>query len=311
MADIAIENISEVIPTPILIERTPSSKGSLKLDEKVSEMYLAKGYDTLPKTAEEAKARGAKGHNGLMSSIFNYNIIPQDNQSLVMINIAPTRYNAGQALRDLWATGKYSLDEIKAMSPDMLNVSLQAPVKEEGEYFLPAQIKGKALGSGQVHTGLVAGNVDAKYLLQPNPLTAALKEECSEELGLDLSHLDSTSFIYMVDERETGQVNFASIARKTDLNKVLHAYEALTKAKLQKSEALEVMALTTLPIAGIALIPLESGKQGLKGIKCYKPTSSGLSISVEDREVRPYTEATIKYLQKPENVKFLLEKAGF
>lgn len=57
MAEIAIKNISEVITTPILIERTPYSKGSLKLDEKIIEMYLAKGYDALPKTPEEAKAR--------------------------------------------------------------------------------------------------------------------------------------------------------------------------------------------------------------------------------------------------------------
>lgn len=116
----------------------------------------------------------------------------------------------------------------------------------------------------------------------------------------------------MIDERETGQVNFASVARNTDLNHVLQAYESLTKSKLENNEALEVMALTTLPIAGIALLPLENNKRGLRSIKCYKPTQKGLNITEEDREVRPYTEATIQYLQEnPENVKFLLEKAGF
>lgn len=58
-----------------------------------------------------------------------------------MISVAPTRYLIGQALRDLYATGQYSLETIKKISPDLLNVSLIAPVKTKDGHFLLAQIK--------------------------------------------------------------------------------------------------------------------------------------------------------------------------
>ena len=71
------------------------------------------------------------------------------------------------------------------------------------------------------------------------------------------------------------------------------------------------MALSILPVAGLALTPLENGNNGLHNITCYKPTINGLKEVVEDREVRPYTEAIIDYVADQKNVKFLLEKAGF
>ncbi|RLE45140.1 hypothetical protein DRJ22_05030 [Candidatus Woesearchaeota archaeon] len=312
MAKIGIENIAEIQLKVLKDERTYNSDS---IHELVRKIYEEKGYDSAPKSRKEADELGVKNFNGLMSSFVSIEVTPQEVGNLVIATIAPTRYLVGQAMRDVMKEAKenniiYTPEVIVDLSPDMANVSLVAPVKINGEYFLLSQIKGRALGSGQVHTGLVAGNINAKYLRYDNPLVATLQNECSEEIGMDLSSLNPSSFVYMVDERETGQVNFAAVAQNVDLGKVLENYEKLTKPKLTEEIKLEVMALATLTVKGLVLTPLEDGSNGLKGVICYFPTKDGLEKKVEDRGVRPYTQATIDYLSKKENVKFLLEKAG-
>ncbi len=310
MAKIGIENISEVRLTIIPTERRFDSQGDLGVHSLVSSKYVEKGYDQKPKTEEEAKARAERDFNGLVSSSPKISAYPINHANLVVADIAPTRYLIGQALRDLTKEGKYQPNIFPQMSPDMVGVSLVVPVKIKGDYFLLSQIKGKALGSGEVHTGLVAGNVDGKYLSTEDPFVATLRNECSEEVGLDLSTLDRTAALYLVDERETGQVNFAYLARNADAQQMIHSYDRIVREKLAAGEALEVMALTAVPI-GAYLEKQESGALGLRGITVYHPTPNGLAEKVEDRGVRPYTQATLDYLTKPENVKFLLEKAGF
>lgn len=311
IATIGIENIEEIKLTVLPWERRFDSQGDLALHPAVREAYLHQGYDLLPKSRQEADERGLPHFNGLMGSFTSIRVYPDGERKIVVADIASTRYLIGQAMRDLTKKYSYEPEQIQEMSPDMANVSLVAPVKIDSEYYLLSQIKGKALGSGQVHAGLVAGNVGAENLKHPDPLTVALKMECTEELGLNLQYLNSTAITFMIDERETGQVNFACVARALDLNLVLTAYEVSTKKKLGKQEPLEVMALANLPVAGLALTPLEKGEEGLKRIKCYKPTTGGLVESFEDRTVRPYTQAVIEYLSNQKNVAFLLEKAGF
>lgn len=319
MAKIGIENIEKVMLHVLPMERRFDSARNLWFDSAgdllvhpvVALKYQEKKYDEKPKTRAEADARGEKSFNGLMSSFPYIRVYPDDGKNIVVADIAPTRYLVGQAMRDIVGSGQYSDEEMKNLSPNMANVSVVVPVNIAGRYFLISQIKGKALGSGQVHAAMVAGNIDAKYLQATDPFSAALREECSEEVGLDLSSLDLTSVVYMVDERETGQVNFASVARQADFINVFTAYEQSTKEKLSQHEALEVMALCELPVAGLALVPLKDGSMGFPNIRIYQPTPTGLVVTVEERGVRPYTQATLDYLAKPENLKFLLEKAGF
>src|SRR3989339_388319 len=309
MAQITIENIENIMLNVLPWERRFDSEGNLAIHPAVKNKYLEKGYDFMPKSRDEADARGQSSFNGLMSSFTSIRTYTEKDRKVVVVDIAPTRYLIGQAMRDIVKTGNCNDTLIAEMSPDMANVSLIAPVKLNGNYYLLSQIKGKALGSGEVHAGLVAGNVDAKYLYTENPLTTTLKAECSEELGLNLSYLSSSSFIFMVDERETGQVNFACVAKNVNTDQVLTTYQTDTKNKLGKNEPLEVMALANLPIAGIALVPLENG-EGVKNITCFKPTTIGLKSCIEDRVVRPYTQAIIEYLSRKGNIDFLLEKGG-
>ncbi|MFP4401263.1 MAG: hypothetical protein ACLFPQ_05250 [Candidatus Woesearchaeota archaeon] len=311
MAKISIENIDEIKVNVIPVERRFDSEGELAIDERIRQIYEDNNYDLRPKTSEEADARGEKHFNGLMSSAPKIQSYPVNGKNFVTVDIAPTRYLISQAMRDYVKENEVSEKEVQKISPDMTGVSLIVPVKINGDYYLLSQVKGKALGSGQIHAGLVAGNVDAKYLNQPDPLITTLQNECSEELGLNLSYLDSTSFIFLIDERETGQVNFASVAMNADVQEILTAYESMTRQKLKKDEKLEVMGLANLPVAGISLTPLENGSSGVKDITCYMPSSEGLVKLVEERGVRPYTSATIDYVSEPKNTRFLLEKAGY
>lgn len=310
MAKIEIKNIDRILLNVLPFERRFDSQGDLAVNSLIREVYERKGYHSAPKSPEEAAARGIKNFNGLMTSSVRISCYCSGSETIVAADLAPARYLLGQAMRDyVKENPSLSEEEIRKLSPDLTNVSLIAPVKFRDQYFLLSQIKGKALGSGEIHAGLVAGNIDAGYLSESDPLTATLQGECSEELGMDLSYLDTTSFIFLMDERETGQINFASVAKTTDINKVLNAYDCNTRTKLPK-EQLEVMALSMLPIGGIALVPLEKG-QGVQDLVCFHPSLDGLKEVKETRGVRPYTQATLDYLAQSENTKFLLEKAGF
>ncbi len=310
MAKVCVKNIDKILLNIIPIERRFDSEGDLAIDSRVRDMYIKKGYESAPKSREEADARGIKNFNGLMSSFPRINVYTNGKETIVAADITPTRYLIGQAARDIMKQDIYSEEEIQKMIPCMANVSVLTPIKKEGKYYLLSQIKGKAIGSGQILAAPVAGNVAAKYLNAADPLTEALKNECSEEIGMDLSYLNSTSFVCMIDDGAGGR-NFASVARNANLKKILDSYESDTKRKLAKNEQLELMALSVLPVAGLALTPLEDGINGLHKITCYKPGVDGLTEVVEDRGVRPYTEAIIDYVADQENVKFLLEKAGF
>lgn len=311
MAKIGIENINEIRLNVIPTERRFDSTGDLAVHPLVAAKYAEKGYDNKPKTEAEATARGETSFNGLVSSCPRITAYVVNNENFVVADVAPTRYLIGQALRDLTKEGKYQENTFPQMSPDMAGPSLVVPVKIKGDYFLLSQIKGKALGSGEVHAALAAGNLDAVYLSSTNPLAATLQNECSEEVGLNLSTIDETSLAYMVDERETGQVSFAHVARNSDVKSIFNNYELSVKRKLTLGEPLEVMALALLPLERTQSLAQEGSSLILRQITTYHPTVNGLVEKVEDRRVRPYTQATLDYLAKPENVKFLLEKAGF
>jgi len=316
MAKIGIENIHEIRLTSLTDERT-SDHASIA--PEVTAMYAEKGSDAAPRTEDEALAIGQKNYNALKSSFTEIKVVQEGGNTIVEATIAPTRYLVGAAMRNIVeAHGLENITEadIQRMSPDMANVSLLVPVKHEGQWYMLAQIKGSieagdVLGSGAIHTGLIAGNVEGEYVLQQdgNPLLRSLYKETWEEMGIDFNQLDTTSFVYLVDERETGQVNFAAVARNADMDQILSAYEADCKTKLAEGRKLEAAGLALVPVEGAHLVPFK-GQQILEGITVYKPRESGLEIVTEDRKVRPYTEGTVAYLNDKRNVASLLEKAA-
>jgi len=312
MASIIVSDIDELISLVFPEERTANSSGELGLDERLVKIYNEKGYDSKPKTEKEADLIGEKHFNGLQSSIPYFSVSETNGKKIVVAHLAPTRYLFGQAMKDFTKTHPdVSQEVINEISPKMANVSLLVPVKEGKQYFLLAQIKGKAVGSGQIQAALVAGGVNYQDLQSENPFLNALKHEVSEEVGLDLSYLKPTSFLYLVDERKIGNLNFVAVAEGQRIDDILTVYESLTKKELQQGKNLEVMALSQLDIAGLSLIPVEGGHK-LEDCLSYFPSENGLTSRRESRTVRPYTEAIVNYLkQDQKNVKTLLKRAGF
>jgi hypothetical protein len=312
VAYISIGNIDRILLNVTQLERTFDTEGPLAIHPTVAAMYVSKDYATAPCSAQEARALGQRADefNGLKCSFYRITSTQKDGRTIVTADIAPTRYLFSKAMRDVVKEGDYSLADMHAMTPNMAHVSLVVPVRFNGQYHLLSQIKGKALGEGQIHAGLAAGHVEAHHLNQCNPLVAALQDEVSEEIGLDLSRLDHTSFVYVVDEAELGTVNFASVAQLVDVDKVLAAYETSIRGKLPGK--LEVNGLAVLPIAGLTFVPLE---RPLDEVVCYKPTLDGLVASKEakdwKKDLRPYTQATLEYVREPANLRSLLQKAGF
>ena len=162
MEGIITGNISKIELNMIGIERKYDSEGNLAVDSLIREMYVKKEYCLTPKSTEEARVKGLKFFNGLMSSVPRLNIyLDQFGQAIVCADVAPTRYMVGQAMRDVVNEGKFKDKAIQKMSPRMLNVSLIVPVELNNKYYLLSQIKGHTLSSGKIHAALVAGNVDA------------------------------------------------------------------------------------------------------------------------------------------------------
>ncbi len=329
MKGILAHNIEDVIYT-LGSERTFDSGGELALHPAVKQKYIEKGYDALPK---------AEGKNGLVTSARNIRVVINDGKTYVYADFHPARYYLGQAMRDVVkekkdAGVKLSEDEIIRMSPDMTNGSIVVVTKINGEYFLVPQIKGeKVLGGGDFHAALVAGNIEFKYF-QPvidrltsenkllvnisdsSPFTAALKVESKEEIGLDASPSTRRPYAVLVNERETGQINFATIEIRPDFEHIRSSYEKMTMEKLRQDEKakLEVEGIAKLPVQGFALLPLEKKSGlGLKGLTCYRPTRDKLVdyVDHDGRNIRPYTAVWLDFLSDPKNVKWLIEKAGW
>ena len=311
MAKIIVSDIYDLHYLVLPYERDENATRELGLDPRLVKIYKKNGYNLEPQTQEDANKLGKNHFNGLQSSISHLSLSEIDNKKIVAVHLAPIRYLYSQAMKDFTNENPDATEEtINEVSPALANVSLLVPVKVNGKYYLLGQIKGKAVGSGQIQAALVAGGVNADDLREGNPFVNALRHEVSEEVGLDLSYLNSSSFIYVVDEREIGNLNFAAIARGQKLESILTAYESLTKNELEMGNNLEVMALSQLDMAGLSLLPVE-GKSQLEGVLSYIPSKDGLTPRIETRVVRPYTEAVVNWLKGTGHISSLLKKAGF
>lgn len=306
--------IEDIKINSIPLERTIDSD---TVDERVRSEFLKRRYQDLPRSKDEAKARGMSKWSGLMSSfpeIRTYKVSP--GRVIVSADILPTRYHIGEAFRDYYKDQEelghpLSQDTIERISPNMANAHVMVPTKWKGEYVLLAQIKGEALGRGEVHSSVVAGNVEAKHIYAGvDPLINSLKQECLEEVGLDLSYFNSTTWKYLINEQDTGQMAVVSIAREVELETVLHAYEANVRFKVGK-EKLEVEGLVPLPMAGIVVIPLGNKGKTQDELLCYLPRPEGLVAVKQKRVLRPITVGVLKYLENAQNRKDMLETAGF
>ncbi len=263
------------------------------VNKLLADTYIKQGYDAVPKTKAEA---GGKSFNGEMSSFTSVQICPNE---VIEVNIMSTRYLFRDAVIKI--AEQYGNYVARETSICMAHVSFIAVDMYEGKPVIIAQLKGDAVGMGQIHAGLVAGAITAKHLTTNAPLCEALKARLLEEIGLDISLLSNPpEFCLMVDERENGFVNIAAVGRMK-LEDVQNTYLNSIKGK----------PLDKLQVSGLAIIPIDNASSILKEIKIFKPNGEGGGEwNVERRGLRPYTEAIIDWLADVKNQEYLIEKIG-
>lgn len=323
MAQVILDKIDKIEPHLISLKRTCGSMDDLAYPELVKKKYIDKNYDSFPRTKKEAEELDQKHYNDIALSMVHYNIYSDASEKILEPTFAETRYFYGQALRDLVNEGKYSYNQLKEMTPRIAHCALVVPLKVGNEYFLLSQVRGKARGRGQIISTAVSGFIGKKSIEMykkdrtKNLLINALESESIKELGIDLSFFNFSP-AFMMDEPEVGPCNFTYITRDANLGDILSIYEKDATERISKGEELEVAGLSLLPIKPD--FPLDK-------IICYIPNKKGeldkmnfdeyIEKYIENKEeirkspFRPYTEAVIEYVADQENVKFLLEKAGF
>lgn len=309
MAFVRSANLAGIVISKTEAERTFDHP---TIDPVVTAMYREKGYDDRPKTAEEATARGLRDHNGLAVTAQELATKRIEHGDRLVLKLAPTRYLVRQAMADYVLEHEVTdHDLLGQLSPRIMGVSVLAPVRIKGEYFLVGQVKGKALGSGDIHFGYVAGGVRANDLKQDDPLSAALKHQVKDESGIDRDALNLTSFKYIVDERETGQINAGAVATGFDFAYALAKFEEQSKARLAESKSLEVNGFAPVRVQGLSIIPMERGQAGLADITCYLAGPNGIEQKNENRGIRPYSEAWVGHFADQRNITRFLQHAGF
>ena len=263
------------------------------VDRLLAHTYIEKGYDQIPRTKAEA---GGKEFNSQMSSFTLIELCPHE---IIGVEIMATPYMFRNATIDI--AKKYGAYVAREASVCMAHVSCIALDIYEGEPVIIAQLKGDAVGKGEIHAGLVAGGISAEHLKTNDPFFEALKTRLHEEIGFDIDLLPSPpEFCVMIDERENGFVNIASV-NKIKLEDVKNAYLNSIKGK----------PLDKLQVSGLAIIPIRNADSIIDSIKIFKPDENGNGeFKPEKRGIRPYTKAIIEGLADVKFQDLLIEKAG-
>lgn len=288
-----------------------------QFDQRIVRHYESSGFDTRPKTREEADIAGIKGFNGLQTLCQELTIDNSGTEgAAVKISLVPSRYLIGESYRALVRNGAITSDELIGVAPQYLNISAIAIVKNEhGDYGLLAQIKGKALGEAELHPALIAGGVEAKYLSESDPLKAALLAQAKEETGLSKMQLAATSPFALVRESALGFVNFVSCAVNPDFNSILHIFEDAMAKRLSSGadySTLEAKGVALLPVAGLMFVPLEGGRAGFSNAKCFVLNPAGkIESRFEPRLVRPMFGPIADLLSNESYLRRVLEVSGW
>lgn len=263
------------------------------VNKLLAETYTDQGYDKVPKTKEEAKGGS---FNGEMASFTSIQICPD---GVIEAEIMSTRYLFRDATIDI--AKKYGDYVAREVGIRMAHVSFIAVDIFEGQPVIIAQLKGDAVGKGQIHAGLVAGAITKKHLATTDPLHEALKERLREEMGLDINLLPQPpKSRLMVGEEENGFVNIVAVGHM--------GFEEIKKSYLK---SIEGKPLEKRQVSGLALIPIHNASSIKEGAQVFYPDEKGGGYWKPCKKgLRPYTNAILDFLEKPENQEWLIEQAG-
>jgi len=284
-----IKRIDSLSISKLNAERTFDAHGPLKIPDRTREIYTDQ-YLNVPTEPGNGK------YNALKTSFPNIEFYRSGSGIECVATIAKTRYLIGEAFRDFVKENHHTQTEYEEMSTNMANVSIITFVKHKGIHYIAAQIKGKVIGQGELHTGFYAENIDARFLEYDSPLEQAVKEGVEKKTGIPYDFLNPSDFVGMVDERITGQVNFAKLSGVHDLQDVQHHWDSNIKTGKK-----QIAGLALVPVEGYKITELWGGKKRLENLVWYKAENEPVKQAPTSFVIRPFTDATmksLKYLEK-------------
>ncbi len=201
-------------------------------------------------------------------------------------------------------------------NPLILGIGVYAVVRYEGKPHLMLQIKGNAIGSGQLHSGLVAGGVSiAEFSSSASPedmLLSATKRQAKEEIGLSLEdkNLGGPSLLRL--ENATGNIGFGYILNGFSGTDIIDAYGEHVRQRLIASSDDTAAGVALMPAEGVVMISLDGGSPALSTRKEIIVTQEGIKTVSPDssRALRPAGQGYLAALSEPDFVQNLLEIAG-
>lgn len=129
-----------------------------------------------PASKEEAYEKGLTYWNGLVIGCTKHWYDGTDLHAILQ----PVRYLWGNAYREAFGQGKATI----ADSPNISGMTIVYLKKDETNYELVMQVKGKAIGKGMLHT-FIAGGLTPKDFDVSDPMNSCLKREAKNEVGLE------------------------------------------------------------------------------------------------------------------------------
>jgi len=271
-------------------------------------------FDGLPKTKEEAALRGEKTFDGLQVSVCPFT-------DIYSAEIAPIRYSflrAYQELRsELIAKGDLSgVAALERENPYILGAAVYAVTRWRGEPCIMMQIKGNAVGAGQIHSALAAGGISMQEFESATSISdmlqAAAVRQASEELGLRLQGNNLGDPAIIRYEGATGNIGIGYILQGIPGSEILDRYvECATKRKITSSDD-TAAGVVLMPTNAIAVVSLDGDVPALSTRTEVIVTKNGGEIVTtnEPRRLRPAAQGFLAALADPKFLTLLLERSG-
>jgi hypothetical protein len=179
------------------------------------------------------------------------------------------------------------------------------------------QIKGNAVGAGQIHSALIGGGLSMKEFQSEKSILGIFHDgairQAQEELGLQVSPENLGAPALLRIENATGNMAIGFVLGGFQGEEVLHAYIAHTSGKQKESADDSAAGVVLVPVRGILNIsPEKRPPTLLTGKEVIVDADGRVTVSDSfERGLRPAAQGFLAALEDPVFVRHLLESAGY
>lgn len=266
-------------------------------------------YVTLPKTKEEAAERGARTYDALQVSISGLRVDTALQSGTGILS--PVRYSVideYKALRkDLLDRRDIpGLEALHAENPLVVGSAVYIVAPYNGEPHIFMQIKGNAVGAGEIHSAAAAGGISTKEFENSASVTemfdqAAIRQT-QEEIGLQLSARQLGRPTLFRREDATGTAAVGYVIRGLRGEDILDAYSQHIQNRKILSSDDSASGLVLLPLRGGREVLLDHGSPSLAGLKEFHVNKNGSHLARPEmpRKLRPAAQGLLASLSSSE-----------